>query len=68
MYDEALKEFGIAMRQDAELPKVHYALARLYRRMGREADAAKETEIHRKLKEMEEQNIDRNAAIGTRHP
>ncbi len=67
-FDEALKELQIAARQDPELPKAHFALARLYRRIGREEDAAREIEIHRKLKEKEEQSADVNAAIGTRHP
>ena len=67
MYDEALKELEIAARQDPDLAKAHYGLARLYRRMGRAEDGAKETEIFNKLKVKEGQNADSNAAIGARH-
>jgi len=67
-YAEALNELQIAAKLDPELPKVHFALARLYRRVGRPEQAEKETEIHRKLKEKDEQNAEVNAAIGTRHP
>jgi tetratricopeptide (TPR) repeat protein len=67
-YDEALNELQIAAKLDPELSKAHLALARVYRRAGRAAEAEKETELHRKLKASEEQNADGNAAIGTRHP
>ena len=67
-YDEALKELEIAAREDPGLSKVHYALARVYRRMGQEEAAAKETEIQRKLKAQEDQHVDVNAAMATRHP
>jgi tetratricopeptide (TPR) repeat protein len=67
-YDVALKELGIAAREDPELSKVHYALARVYRRMGRDEDAVREAEIHKKLKEKEDRHIDVNAAMATRHP
>jgi tetratricopeptide (TPR) repeat protein len=67
-YDEALNELQTAAKLDPEIAKVHLVLARLYRRAGREEDAQKETELHRKLKAQEEQNSDVNAAIGTRHP
>jgi tetratricopeptide (TPR) repeat protein len=67
-YDEALNELQIAAKLDPELSKAHLALARVYRRAGRAEEAEKETELHRKLKSMEEQNSDVNAAIGTRHP
>jgi len=67
-YDEALKELQASASIDPEVSKVHLLLARVYRRTGREADAEKETQLHRKLKEKEEQNVDATAAIGTRHP
>lgn len=67
-YDEALKELQIAATQDPELPKVHFALARVYRRIGRAEEAKNETAIFAKLKAKEDQNGDVNAAIGTRHP
>jgi tetratricopeptide (TPR) repeat protein len=66
-YDEALKELEIAAREDPDLSKVHYAVARVYRRMGREGDAAKETEIFNKLKAKEQQHTVPNAAMATRH-
>ncbi|HEX8871694.1 MAG TPA: tetratricopeptide repeat protein [Candidatus Acidoferrum sp.] len=67
-YDEALKEFRAASELDPEMSKVHFALARLYRRLGREELAAQETAIHRTLKEKEDQESDPNAPKGTRHP
>jgi tetratricopeptide (TPR) repeat protein len=66
--EEALTELQTAARLDPELAKIHLVLARVYRRAGREADAEKETELHRKLKAEEEQSTDATAAIGTRHP
>lgn len=67
-YDEALNELHTAAKLDPEVSKVHLLLARIYRRMGREEEAVKETQFHRTLKAKEEQNVDATAAIGTRHP
>lgn len=67
-YDAALKELEIAAREDPELPKAPYALARVYRRIGREEDAARETEIFSKLKAKEGETAAPNAAMATRHP
>jgi len=67
-YDEALSELQIAARLDPDVAKVHLLLARVYRRTGHEEEAVKETQVHRKLKEKEDQNVDATAAIGTRHP
>jgi tetratricopeptide (TPR) repeat protein len=67
-YEEALRELQTSAKLDPEVAKVHLLLARVYRRIGREEEAAKETQLQRKLKEKEEQNADATAAIGTRHP
>ena len=67
-YDEALSELQTAAKLDPDVAKVHLLLARVYRRTGHEEEAAKETQLHRKLKEKEDQNVDATAAIGTRHP
>jgi tetratricopeptide (TPR) repeat protein len=67
-YEEALRELQTSAKLDPEVAKVHLLLARVYRRIGREEEAAKETQLQRKLKEKEEQNVDATAAIGTRHP
>ena len=67
-YEEALIELQTAAKLDPEIAKVHLVLARVYRRTGREGDAEKETQLHGKLKEKEEQSTDPSAAIGTRHP
>ena len=67
-YDEALSELQIAARLDPDVAKVHLLLARVYRRTGHEEEAVKETQVHRKLKEKEDRNVDATAAIGTRHP
>ena len=68
-YDEALMELRAATKLDPEVAKVHLALGRVYRRMGREQEADNETQLHRKLKAQEDQGADApQAAIGTRHP
>ncbi len=67
-YDEALKELGMAARDNPELSKVHYTLARAYQKLGRKEDAARETDLYRKLKEKEDQNLTPDAAMGTSHP
>jgi len=67
-YDEAMRELQTSSSLDPGVSKVHLLLARVYRRTGREAEAEKETELHRELKAKEEQNVDATAAIGTRHP
>lgn len=67
-YDQAQRELQAAVRLDPEVAKFHLLLARLYRRIGREEDAEKETQLQRKLKAQEEQNVDATAAVGTRHP
>jgi len=67
-YDEALSELQTAAKLDPDVAKVHLLLARVYRRTGHEDEAVKETQLHRKLKEKEDQNVDATAAIGTRHP
>jgi len=67
-YDEALLELQTATKLDPEVAKVHLALGRAYRRMGREQEADNESLLHRKLKAQEDQSADAQAAIGTRHP
>jgi tetratricopeptide (TPR) repeat protein len=67
-YEEALSELQTAAKLDPDVSKVHLLLARVYRRTGHEEEAVKETQLHRKLKEKEDQNVDATAAIGTRHP
>jgi tetratricopeptide (TPR) repeat protein len=44
-----------AEKLDPESVKTHFALARIYRRMGRMEDAAKQTELYERLKEKEPQ-------------
>lgn len=67
-YEDALRQFAAAATLDPDLAKVHFALARVYRRLGREDEAAKETELHNRLKAKEEKDSGVNAAIGTKHP
>jgi len=66
-YQEALREFEAAAKLDPDLSKVHFAMARLYRRLGWEDAAVKETQIHNRLKAKEEQDSEANVAIGA-HP
>lgn len=67
-YDEALMELRTATKLDPEVAKVHLALGRVYRRMGREQEADNESLLHRRLKAKEDQSAHAQAAIGTRHP
>ncbi len=65
-YEEALREFAEASNLDPEMAKGHFALARVYRRLGKAEDAAKETELYTKLKAKEEQKSEA-AGISTHH-
>jgi len=66
-YPEAMREFEQAEKLDPEMAKVHFALAKVYRRMGKPDEAAHETEIHDRLKAIEEEKSEANNGIGTRH-
>jgi tetratricopeptide (TPR) repeat protein len=50
----ALEQLETAARLGLNESKIHYALARVYRRLGRENDAAKEMEAYQKLKAAED--------------
>ena len=66
-YDEAMRELLVAVELEPEMSKAHFALAKLYRRLGKQEEAAKETEIQKKMKEKEDQLSEPNAGKGTRH-
>jgi cellulose synthase operon protein C len=51
---QALEQLETAARLGLNESKIHYALARVYRRLGRENDAAKEMEAYQKLKAAED--------------
>jgi tetratricopeptide (TPR) repeat protein len=50
---QALGELQTAARLGLNDSKIHYALARVYRRLGREAEATSEMQLYQKLKESE---------------
>jgi Tfp pilus assembly protein PilF len=50
-YTEAIKALRIAVKLQPDLAKAHYRLAKLYQRTGQNALAAREMEIHKRLKE-----------------
>ena len=50
---QALAYLERAIQLDAKDSRLHFALARVYRRLSRDADAARETEIYQKLKAVE---------------
>ena len=52
----ALDHLEVAARRDPESAKIHYALARAYRRVGREKEASQELQIHERLKAEEEKS------------
>jgi len=54
---QALEQLETAARLGLNESKVHYALARVYRRLGRENDAAKEMQAYQKLKAAEDVSI-----------
>jgi tetratricopeptide (TPR) repeat protein len=54
---QALEQLETAARLGLNESKIHYALARVYRRLGRENDAAKEMEAYQKLKAAEDASI-----------
>ncbi|MEW5977460.1 MAG: tetratricopeptide repeat protein [Acidobacteriota bacterium] len=56
-YEEALKHLEAAVRLDPRDSKIHFALARLYRRLKRSEEAAKETELFQKLLAEEEKRL-----------
>jgi Flp pilus assembly protein TadD len=51
---EALEQLEIAARLGLNDSKIHYALARVYRRLGRENDAAREMHTYQELKAAED--------------
>jgi tetratricopeptide (TPR) repeat protein len=51
---KALEQLETAARLGLNESKIHYALARVYRRLGREDEAAKEMEAYQKLKAAED--------------
>lgn len=50
---DALQHLQAAVRSRPQDSRVHFALARVYRRLGQQADAARETELFRRAKEAE---------------
>jgi tetratricopeptide (TPR) repeat protein len=52
---EALTHLERAAKLDPESAKTHFALSRAYRRLGRNEEAAKQTDLYDKLKEKESQ-------------
>jgi predicted Zn-dependent protease len=59
--DRAIKELEEGVRLAPTSPEMHYALARAYRRGGREADAKRESALFQKLED--EFNARRNADL-----
>jgi Flp pilus assembly protein TadD len=53
---EALQYLEAAARLDHTNSKIHYALSRAYRRLGRGEDAAKEQRLYQELKALEEKS------------
>ena len=56
-----------AIQLDPNDRRLHFALSRVYRRLGREADANKETETYQKLKAAEQSGAKSDSGAGT-HP
>lgn len=52
--EESFQQLEQASRLDPQKGKIHFALSRVYRRLGRNGDAAREFEIFQKLKAEEE--------------
>lgn len=62
---QALPYLESAIKLDPNDSRLHFALSRVYRRLNREAEAGKETEIYQKLKAAEQA---RNDSAGGIHP
>jgi Tfp pilus assembly protein PilF len=54
-YDAAIQEFREAIRIDPKRSEAHYRLARLYQQLGRQAEAAPEFAMVKKLQEKSEE-------------
>jgi len=52
--EEAVQQLEQAVKLDPNGSKIHFALFRAYRRLGRKEDAAREQETFQKLKDKEE--------------
>src|SRR5207247_6698470 len=52
---EAVRCLESAAQRDKKSSRVHYALSRAYRRIGRTEEAAKEQEVYLRLKSLEEE-------------
>jgi tetratricopeptide (TPR) repeat protein len=50
----ALEYLTGALKREPDASRLHFALSRVYRRLGREADAAREIETYQKLKQAEQ--------------
>jgi tetratricopeptide (TPR) repeat protein len=59
---EAAQEFTRCAELNPKEPAPHYRLARLYDRLGKPADAARERELHAKLTAQEMAAIDRDVS------
>ena len=62
---EALQHLEVAAKLDPQSARIHYALARTYRRLGREEEASKELQIHERLKAEEEKSAHGLPDVGT---
>jgi Tfp pilus assembly protein PilF len=51
---DAETELSLSLQSDPDASKAHFALAAVYRRMGRASDAAKEFVLYQNLKQVEE--------------
>jgi tetratricopeptide (TPR) repeat protein len=63
--EQALSYLESAVKLAPQDSRAHYALSRVYRRLGRESDAAGETDAYQKLKAAEQQAARRNSSLGT---
>jgi tetratricopeptide (TPR) repeat protein len=60
---EAVQHLERAARLDPKDGKIHYALARVYRRLGKTEDASKELRLHQELKAAEEKSVSALSAV-----
>jgi tetratricopeptide (TPR) repeat protein len=64
--DDALRHLGRAAELDLTSSKIHYALSRAYRRLGRKEDVIRELQIFEKLKAEEDRSVSRGMSRETR--
>jgi tetratricopeptide (TPR) repeat protein len=63
--EQALQYLESAIKLDSQDSRLHFAISRVYRRLGRSSDADREMELYQKLKAAEQPAARNDSALGT---